>query len=160
VVCDPTGDYKIPAGTLMTLSNKSNVQNQYELVFQDPNNANPAPELRTLSLVHVDRSNTNAEISLAELEAKYASWTKGAYLDSAYDIMKSQYDYVMGFGLVNDIPTLAVFIHSKYDETPGDCRAFALVLTKMNEITGIKRVRHSRGTMHLLQGGVIHGHEN
>jgi hypothetical protein len=77
----------------------------------------------------------------------------GNYLKASYDILSSKYNYLIGVAPVDHIPTLALFIKSKYSGKPGDCRTFALVLKKLDEIAGA--VGPS-----FFQGGVLHGSEN
>ena len=92
-----------------------------------------------------------SEISFADLVTMVGDW-HGDYLKASYDILGAKYSYLIGLGRVDQVPTLALFIKSKYTGNPGECRTFAFVLKKLDEVSGRKQ--------RILQGGVLHGREN
>jgi hypothetical protein len=145
------GDYPIPKGTILTMvQTKPAPDEEYQMQFQGSGDGNPGSQLQSISLIPVIRK-PPSEIAFNDLQTMTSHWNDD-YLQSAHDILSSQYNYMMGFGRINHVPTLAVFIQSKYSGQPGDCRICALVLKKLDEVGSIR----SR----LLQGGVIHGNEN
>jgi hypothetical protein len=146
------GDYKIPTKTLVTLSKIGRVPNdKYKLKFKAPSGGNPCPQVKSMVLIPVTRK-PPSEISFADLVTMVTAW-KRDYMKACYDIMSSKHDYLIGVGRVDHVPTLVLFIKSKYSGHAGDCRTFALVLKKLDEIGGAVGPR-------VLQGGVLHGIEN
>jgi hypothetical protein len=145
-----SGDYNIPPRTLVTLSKIGHVPNdKYKLKFKAPTGGNPCPQLKSMILIPV-LMKLPQEIPGAALDAMVAGWN-GDYPKACYEIIRSGYNYRIGIGRVAHVPTLGLFIQSKYTGNPGQCRKFALVLKKLDEIGG---------QFHVLQGGVLHGGEN
>jgi hypothetical protein len=143
-------EYHIPSRTLVTLLRIGRSPNEkYKLRLKAPTGSNPCPGMKPMVLIPVARK-IPSEISAATLCAKIDHW-KQDYLKFIYYILSSGYNYKIGVGRVDHIPTLAVFIQSKYDGCPGHCRTFALVLKKLNEPDKEENA---------LQGGVLHGTEN
>ena len=154
LMAEKVDEYHIPARTLVTLIRHGRrPHDKYKLKLRAPTGGNPCPKLESMVMIPV-KMNPASEISLADLLHMVDGWN-GDYLKATYDILKSKHDYKIGVGLVDGIPTSAVFIQSKYDGCPGHCRTFALVLKKLND-TGKGR----GGKVHILQGGVLHGGEN
>jgi hypothetical protein len=146
------GDYKIPPKTSVTLLKIGRSPNdRYKLKLKAPLGGNPCPQVKAIVLIPVIRK-PSSEISFAELFTMINGWQRN-YLKACYDIMSSKHNYLIGVGKVDHVPTLALFIKSKYTGRSGDCRTFALVLKKLDEIGRIKPPR-------ILQGGVLHGIEN
>jgi hypothetical protein len=146
------GDYNVPAKTLVTLSKKGRAPtDKYKLKFKAPTGGNPCPQMKSIVMIPVIRK-PSREISFSELFDMTNSWN-GDYLKACYDILSSKYNYKIGIERVEGVPTMAVFIQSKYDGHAGHCRTFALVLKKLDEIGKRPRQR-------VDQGGVLHGGEN
>jgi hypothetical protein len=144
------GDYKIPPNTLVTLSKIGSKPNdKYKLKFKAPTGPNPCPQLKSMTMIPV-AVKPPQEISAKALDAMVAGWS-GDYLKACYEVIRSGYNYRIGVARAGQVPTLALFIQSKYSGNPGQCRRFALVLKKLDEIGG---------KPHVLQGGVLHGGEN
>jgi hypothetical protein len=146
------GDYNIPSRTLVTLSKIGrSPHDKYKLKFKPPTGGNPCPGMKSMILIPVARK-PQSEISFEDLVTMVDGWNQN-YLKACYDIMSSKHNYKIGVGRVDNIPTMALFIQSKYTGSAGVCRTFALVLKKLDETVQPSRPRG-------FQGGVLHGVEN
>ena len=163
MICDTPGDYQVPMGTVLTIAPKPGGSNAYELQFKDTNGNNPLSQLQPIALTPILRKPPQ-EISGTALDTFFNTWENDYptdYLRSAYDLLHSPYNFTMGFAAVGSpaVPTLVVFMQSAYSGNKGECRKFALVLKKMDEVMPL-HVKRSKAINYKRQGGVIHGQEN
>ena len=120
---------------------KADTKDEWQIKFsppKHPKSKKKPPAVDGLHLVYVRRGDPYGKPSIGSSK----------YFQEAVKVITGSHDYFIGVGNPGNTPTLLILLLSGRRRRH---RSFDLVLVKLEQV---------RGKYSILQGGVIHGHEN